>query len=70
MKRIIFNERNRSDDLLHIEVPGGIVNIRVRLCAVSGHDVTSIEILPDRTIGKEWDLVDGDINNRLVRRHK
>jgi hypothetical protein len=57
MKRITFNENNRSGNLLHIEVPGAIVNIRVGLTdPVNGRDTTHIEIIPDKYAGEQWDL--------------
>jgi hypothetical protein len=46
MKRITFSESNRSGNLLHIEVPGAIVNIRVNLTDDMGRKVTRVDILP------------------------
>jgi hypothetical protein len=47
MKRIEFTERNRSGNLLHIEVPGAIVNIWVNLHDRHGRTVTAVSISPD-----------------------
>ena len=70
MKRISFFKGNRSDNLLHIETEGCIVNIRVGLQEHGTYrDVTSIEILPDNGIrGEEWDI-DGSINNRVIKKN-
>jgi hypothetical protein len=67
MRRIIFSESNRSGNLLHIEVPGGIVNIRVNLHDHDGRQVTSVEILRDQYAehGGTWGL-DGYANSRLI----
>ena len=78
MKRVSFYNTNRSDDLLHIETEGCIVNIRVNLHNLESQEVTSIEIIPDSDSEKfakhsddwpVWDL-DGTINNRVVRRRE
>ena len=72
MKRIEFGPNNRSGNLLHIEVPGGIVNIRIGLHDVEGREVTSVEILPDGEDrggdgeGRVWDMDGG--SSRLIRR--
>jgi hypothetical protein len=48
MKRIHFYaDTNRSDNLLHIETDGGIVNIHVGLHDSDGHAVTAIQVIPD-----------------------
>jgi len=47
MMRLSFTESNRSDNLLHIEVPGAIVNIRVNLTDRLGRKVTSVSVSPD-----------------------
>lgn len=47
MKHVTFSERNRSVDLLHIEVPGAIVNIRIGLADRLGRRVTRVSILAD-----------------------
>lgn len=52
--------------LKHIEVEGGIVNIRQGLSDMKGRKVTSVEILPDEHSGeRKWKLL-GSYNNRLV----
>jgi len=38
---------NKERGLLHIEVPGGIVNINVGLSLSTGNKVTRVEILAD-----------------------
>lgn len=50
----------------HIEVEGGIVNIREGLHDMSGHKVTSIEIIPDEYADEKW-VLKGVCNNRLVK---
>ncbi len=62
MKRVSFFKGNRSDNLLHIETEGCIVNIRIDLHNADSCPVTSIEILPDKDEG--W-VTTGDINNRV-----
>lgn len=48
MKSISFYAKgNRSDNLLHIETDGAVVNIRVGLTDAEGHQVTSVQIIPD-----------------------
>lgn len=78
MKRLTFSNRNRSADLLHIEVPGGIVNIRVNLRDDQGREVTRVDILPENEHrggdieGRMWDVnsnSDGTVT-RLIRRHE
>jgi hypothetical protein len=76
MKRVEFSNRNRSDNLLHVEIPGGIVNIRVNLHDREGREVVNIEIIPDDQRrggdgqGRIWDVdsnEDGTVT-RLIRR--
>jgi hypothetical protein len=76
MRRICFSRRNRSDNLLHIEIPGAVVNIRVNLHDHEGREVTRIDILPDNEHrggdpeGRMWDVdsnSDGTVT-RLIRR--
>lgn len=71
MKTVQFYAgRNRSDNLLHIETDGGIINVRVGLTDAEGRAVTSVTISPDDESrggdgkGRMWHLVDGF---RLVR---
>ncbi len=47
MRRIQFTKRNRSGNILHIEVPGAIVNIRVGLTDEQGRQVTRVDISPE-----------------------
>ena len=65
MKRISFYETNRSGDILHIEVPGAIINIRVGLTNFGNHRVTNIEVLADSCQGEEWDI-NGDKSIRAM----
>ena len=65
MKRIEFYNTNRSNNLLHIETEGCIINIRVNLQNDEGHSVTHVEILKDDS----WQL-EGTINNRLIKKVK
>ena len=44
MKSITFSERNRSGDVLHIEVPGAIVNIYENLHDRHGRAVTAVHV--------------------------
>jgi len=77
MRRIYFGRRNRSGNLLHIEIPGAVVNIRVNLHDREGREVNHIEIIPDSASrggdgqGRVWDVdsnEDGTVT-RLIRRH-
>jgi hypothetical protein len=55
MKRLSFTKQNKSGDLLHIEVPGAVVNIRVNLTTEDGREVTRVDVLPDdKTRGGDW----------------
>ncbi len=48
MKRMTFHAgRNRSDNLLHIETDGCIVNIQVGFTDNGGRQVTRVDVLPD-----------------------
>jgi len=47
MKRISFTEHNRSDNILHIEIPNAIVNIYINLHDREGNKVEIIEIIPN-----------------------
>ena len=67
MRRISFYaHRNRSDNLLHIETDGCIVNIQVGQQDHKGREITSINILPDRYFNDKWTL-DGNTNNRVIK---
>ena len=69
MRRISFYKNNRSDDLLHIETEGCVINIRVGLHNNESQEVTSVEIIPDRNaeIGEgKWEL-NGTNNNRVIK---
>jgi hypothetical protein len=47
MKSVTFSKRNRSGDVLHIEVPGAVVNIRIGLTDALGRQLTRVSISPD-----------------------
>lgn len=66
MRTIGFTERNRSGDLLHVETPLGIVNIRIGLSDAEGRRVESIEVIPNDYAGEPRVDVDGYRNTRLV----
>lgn len=66
MKRLVFNERNRSGNLLHVETPLGIVNIRIGLHDAQGRRVESIEVIPNDYAGEPQVTRDGNANTRLV----
>lgn len=66
MRRITFYKNNRSDDILHIETEGCVVNIQVDLHDNSGKEVASIQIIPDKYDSENWKL-DGCANNRLIK---
>lgn len=59
---------NRSDNLLHIETDGCIVNIQVGLRNRDGNPVTVVSVLPDDESrggdgqGDVWHTVDADDN--------
>jgi hypothetical protein len=66
MARVSF-EGWRKDNLAHLEIEGGIVNIRDGLTDNKGRKVTSIEILPsDHYSGEQRWKLDGSYNNRLI----
>lgn len=72
MKTIQFGRRNRSGNLLHIEIPGAIVNIHVNLRDRDGREVTRVDIIPEDASrggdeeGRYW-TQDGP---RLIRQEK
>ena len=49
MRSIRFNQKSRAE-VLHIEIPGGIVNIRCDLRDWDGHEVTSVSITRDESL--------------------
>lgn len=55
-----------SWDVLHIETPLGIVNIRVGLSDSRGRRVESIEVIPNRYKGEPKVLRSGYANTRLI----
>jgi hypothetical protein len=67
MRRIEFTEKNRSGNLLHIEVPGAIVNIRIGLHTNEGNEVTSIQVIADQYAGDYWRIADGAAHTRVVK---
>lgn len=67
MKTITFYAKtNRSDDLLHIETDGCVVNIHVGLTTSEGRAVTRIDVLPDGknrggdNEGRTWEIADAN----------
>ena len=68
MKAISFYNNNRSNDTLHIETEGCIVNIRVNLRDMEGREVTSVEIIPDNYASSYEKIeFDGTNNNRIIK---
>ncbi len=58
----------KTGNVLHIEIPNGIINIRVGLQDQKGRSIDSIEILPDDHFSGEHKVkLDGKYNNRLIR---
>lgn len=57
----------RPGELLHVETPNGIVNIRAGLSDRHGREVDSVECIPDRYAGERKVVVRGLSNTRLVR---
>lgn len=56
----------RDHQLLHVETPLGIVNIRTGLADMEGNRVESVEIIPNDYVGEPDVTVDGYRNSRLV----
>ena len=56
MKTITFSKNNRSDDRLHIETEGCIINIQVNLFNRHGQKVTYIEILSNKYKDDNWTI--------------
>jgi len=54
----------RREDLLHVEAIGCIINVRIGLRDPEGHDVTSVEVIPD----SDWTR-DGQGNVRVISKH-
>lgn len=57
----------RAGDLLHVETPNGIVNIRAGLRDMRGRAVDSIATTPDNYAGEPRVMRFGTPNVRLVR---
>jgi hypothetical protein len=57
----------RPGELLHVETPNGIVNIRTGLNDARGREVDSVECIPDRFSGERKVVVSGRSNTRLIR---
>ena len=66
MRRISFYNNNRSNNVLHIETEGCIVNIQVGLTNIKQQKITSIEILPDKYRDNKW-ILDGTVHNRVIK---
>ena len=56
----------KDGELLHVETPLGIVNIRAGLTDGKGQRVDSIEILPNNYAGEPTVSLDGYHNNRMI----
>ena len=68
MKTVIWNKK---DDVLHIEVPLGIVNIRVGLEDADGNKVDSVEFLPNDYAGEPKVILDPPVHNhRFIQKMK
>ena len=57
----------RPGELLHVETPNGIVNVRAGLSDARGREVDSVECIPDRYAGERKVVVSGCTNTRLIR---
>lgn len=66
MRTIVFDTNNRSGNLLHIEVPGAIVNIRVNRVSPDGHEMTVIEIKCDDYADDTWRVEDKEKRIKYV----
>lgn len=70
MRRVTGRKVRRAtvgkDELLHVETPLGIVNIRTGLTDRHGRRVDSVEIIPNRYAGEPKVLRRGLSNTRLV----
>lgn len=65
MKTVTFMKRQRgnvtNDNVLHIEVPGAIINVYIDLYdAINDRKVTRVEIKADDYAGEEWRIEDGN----------
>jgi hypothetical protein len=56
----------KDEQLLHVETPLGIVNIRTGLHDAEGRRVESIELIPNSYVGEPEVTVDGYSNSRLI----
>lgn len=59
MRRINFTNP-RKEDVLHIEAPGCVVNVRIGLTTEDGRRATAVEVLADgyAGTGNQWSLPD------------
>lgn len=57
----------KAGELLHVETPNGIVNVRAGLSDRLGREVDSVEVIPDRFAGERKVVVSGRSNTRLIR---
>lgn len=57
----------KAGDLLHVEMPNGIVNVRAGLSDRRGRAVDSIETIPYRYAGERKVIRSGYANTRLIR---
>jgi hypothetical protein len=75
MRRVTFYKTNRSDNLLHIESEGVLINLRVNLESYLGQEVTNIQVHVDTEEG--WRLGEattwengGGVGIRLIKEVK
>lgn len=57
----------KAGEMLHVETPNGIVNVRAGLSDRLGREVDSIEAIPARYAGERKVIVSGRSNTRLIR---
>ena len=62
IRTIVVGKRSRCD-VLHVEAPNGIINIRWGLSDCKGRAVDSIEVIPDAGC-----TVSGYLNTRIIRK--
>lgn len=60
----------KDGELLHVETPLGIVNVRTGLHDFQGRAVDSIEVMPDQYIGERKVVRRGLGNTRLIQLKK
>ena len=64
-----YEQRNitaKKGQVIHVETPLGIVNIRVCLTDMRGRSVDSVQVIPDHYAGERKVVRRGPHNTRLV----